>query len=96
MMNDRDKINRVTVKIYSEEYVIKGNAEGKYIEKVATYVDHKMNDISRKNPGLNSHKVAVLAAVNISDEYLRLKADYEELIKLLDEEDKRTKKGPKT
>ena len=87
-MNGKDKINRVNVRIMNDHYVIKGHAEKKYIEDVAAYVDLKMKELTLKNPYLSSHKIAVLTSVNITDEYFRLQKDYDELIKLLDEDRK--------
>ncbi len=87
-MSTKDKINRVTARIHEDEYVIKGNAERKHIEKVAAYVDLKMTQLTLSNRYLNPKKIAVLAAVNIADELFRLQEDYEALIKLLDEDKK--------
>ena len=84
----RDKISRITAIINGDEYVIKGNAEGQHIEKVAQYVDAKMNQLTQTNRYLTPKKVAVLAAVNIADELFRLQEDYQALIKLLDEDKK--------
>lgn len=77
---------RVTVKIYGEEYVVKGFASSEYIEGIAAYVDKKMHLIGNKNPHLSVSKVAVLAALNIADELHKLQEDYDSLVKLLDEE----------
>ena len=87
-MNAKEKINRVNVRILNDHYVIKGNAEKGHIEKVAAYVDLRMKQLTLKNPYLSPLKIAVLAAVNITDEFFRLQHDYDELIKLLDEDRK--------
>lgn len=87
-MNAKDKISRVNVRILNDHYVIKGNAEKNHIEKVASYVDLKMKQLTLKNPYLTPLKIAVLTAVNITDEFFRLQKDYDELIKLLDEDRK--------
>lgn len=78
--------SRVTVKIYGEEYVVKGYAEPEYIEGIAAYVDKKMRLIGQRNPHLSVSKVAVLAALNIADELTRLQEDYDSLVRLLEEE----------
>jgi cell division protein ZapA len=52
---------------------------------VAGYVDDKMRQISAANPRLDTNKLAVLAALNMADEYFRLRMEYEELIKLLEQ-----------
>lgn len=84
-MKAKDKINKVSVRIFDDEYVIKGSADIYHIEKVASLVDQKMKQLCQKNPYLSPKKIAVLTALNIADELFRLRDDYDALIKLLDE-----------
>jgi cell division protein ZapA len=59
----------VKVRIFGQEYSIRATTEEKYIKEVATYVDKKMAEVQRSVPsGLNASKIAILAAMNISDE----------------------------
>lgn len=61
--------NKVTVKIFGQEYTIMGSKPREHIIKVADYVDVKMKEISQ---ALNSgpvSSIAVLSAVNIADDY---------------------------
>lgn len=83
---DLDEKTRVSMRIYGEEYVIKGLADARYIEGIAAYVDKKMRQIGQKNPQLPVSKVAVLAALNIADELCKLQDDYDNLVKLLEEQ----------
>lgn len=85
-MNEDHK-NRISVTIYGRQYKIVGNASSNYIRMVADYIDEKMMSISDGNPRLDSSKIAVLAAVNIADEYFKLKQEYDELIQLLESEE---------
>ncbi|OOP68383.1 cell division protein ZapA, partial [Heyndrickxia oleronia] len=48
---------------------------------VASIVDAKMREIRSNNPSLDTSKLAVLTAVNTVNEYLKLKEQYELLIK---------------
>ena len=41
---------KVTVNIYGEEYVIKGQTDPAVIEKIAAYVDRKMRLVGQKKP----------------------------------------------
>lgn len=86
-MKPKEKLNKLTVNIYNDEYVIKGQADQDHIERVANYVDRMMKQISQKNPGLSAKQLAVLTAINVTDELLSLKENYDDLIKLLDEAD---------
>ncbi len=65
----------VRVSIFGSEYPIKSEADPDYIEKVAKYVDRKMREISSKVDIRSTAKVAILAALNITDELFREKAD---------------------
>ena len=64
---------KVKVNIYGGQYTIQGEADPQYINQVARYVDTKMNEVSRSMPGGNPVQVAILAALNIADEYFQLK-----------------------
>lgn len=82
---EKEKLNKLTVNIFDDEYVIKGQAEQNHIEKVSNYVDRLMKQISQKNPGLSPKQLAVLTALNVTDELLQLRENYNDLTKLLDE-----------
>jgi len=68
--------NRVTVEIMGEEYTIKGSGLPKSMEQAARHVDELMRSLAEKNRQLSSYKIAVLAAINLADELLKLKHDY--------------------
>jgi cell division protein ZapA len=78
--------NRVPVLIYGEEYVVKGNASEEYITMIAEYVDKKMKQIGNRDPRLPVTKLAVLAALNITDELSKLQADYDSIVKMIQQE----------
>lgn len=76
----------VTVTIYGNEYTMKGEADPAYISELAKYVDAKMNEIGKKSSA-PAAKVAILASMNIADEFHRLekaKADHLKLIETLE------------
>ncbi|GAB7388393.1 cell division protein ZapA [Bacillaceae bacterium] len=84
-MGEEEKINRLTVEIYGQQYKIVGKASISHMRAVAGYVDDKMRHIAETNPRLDTMKLAVLSAVNIADEYFRLKKEYEDLLHILEE-----------
>ncbi|MGI6574644.1 MAG: cell division protein ZapA [bacterium] len=61
--------NRVRVRIFNEEYILKGLGNEEYLRKLARYVDRTMNEVKSNNPKLMTAQVAVLAALNIADRY---------------------------
>jgi cell division protein ZapA len=76
----------VKVNIFGEDYPIKGDADAPYIEKVAEYVDLKMKEVSEKLSNKLPLRVAVLAAMHITDELFKEREDKDK--KLLDVEEK--------
>ena len=58
----------VRVNIYGDEYPVKGEADERYICKLADYVDRKMREIAQKAQPRDKLRVAVLAALNIAGE----------------------------
>lgn len=77
MKEDEGDILRV--RIFGEEYRIRGDADRKYTEKVADYVDQKMQEIAQNFSGRPVGKIAVLAALNITDELFSQRRQTEEL-----------------
>ncbi len=61
--------NKVTVRIYGQEYTIMGSQSRENIIKVAEHVDNKMKEISNALSTNNISSVAVLTAVNIADDF---------------------------
>lgn len=62
---------KTTVRINRQEYVLAGDEPEEYMHEVAIYVDKKMSEISNKYNHLSTSMIAVLAAVNITDELLK-------------------------
>ena len=77
----------VKVNIFGEDYPIRGDAERGYILQVGKYVDQKMREVAERLSNKSPLRVAVLAAMNITDELFREREEKEK--KLLDVE-KRT------
>lgn len=61
----------VPVEIHGQQYPIRSTLDPGYVAELAAYVDEKMRLASRETPGSDTLKVAVLAALNIADEYFR-------------------------
>jgi len=68
----------VRVEIYDQTYHLRGS-DPEYIAELAEYVDTKMRLISQQAATVDSLRVAVLAALNIADEYLMLKRKYDSI-----------------
>lgn len=65
--------NKVTVRIAGNEYVLCGDESPEYIQKVALFVDKKLQEITKKNHLLSTSMASVLASVNMADEVFSLR-----------------------
>ena len=70
--------NFVKVTIHGQEYTIKAPADATYIKNIAEYVDEKMREVQEElsTPQVPA-KVAILAAMNISDDLFAIKRNLE-------------------
>jgi cell division protein ZapA len=68
----------VVVEIYDQVYQLRGT-DPQHIERLASIVDAKMRAVSAHGATVDSLRVAVLAALNIADELLSLRARYDTL-----------------
>ena len=70
--------NFVKVTIYGQEYTIKAPADATYIKNIAEYVDEKMREVQEElsTPQVPA-KIAILAAMNISDDLFAIKRNHE-------------------
>jgi len=66
----------IRVEIYDQAYNLRGT-DADYIRKLGEYVDLKMRAVSEQTATVDSLRVAVLAALNIADEYHLLKKKYD-------------------
>ena len=63
----------VEIKVFSQTYTVKTDAEEDYIQEVAKYVNEKMEEILKKTKSVSTLNVAILTALNIADDLLREK-----------------------
>jgi cell division protein ZapA len=75
------------VEIFDQAYNLRGS-DPEYILKLAEYVDAKMRAVAQATNTIDTVRLAVLAALNIADEYHLLKrkdgvADYQKRAHLL-------------
>lgn len=71
--------NKLVVKINDREYTIASQESRKYMLGIADLVDRKMKEISHASPELNTTLTAVLTALNLADDFVRLQHADQEL-----------------
>jgi cell division protein ZapA len=72
-------MERVQVEIYGQVYSIKGGDDPAHVRKLAAYVDSKMKEVEKGTGTVDPHRVAILTALTIADEFHALQERYEEL-----------------
>ncbi len=78
-MESKEK-NRVTVSIMGEDYILRGTSSAYEMDRVGRYVDRLMRKLAESNIQMSRHRVAVLAALNLADELIKLKSEQEKQI----------------
>ncbi len=69
-----DTANLVKVSILGQDYTVKAPADATYIKEVAEYVNEKMKEVQDSiGPDQSSTRIAILAAMNISDELFSIR-----------------------
>ena len=70
---------RYDIKILGQELAVLSDAEDEQVNSVVRFVNDKMEDIMQTSDGLRTVDVAILAALNISEEFLKLKGVNQDL-----------------
>ncbi len=68
-----------SVKIFNREYNIRSDAESEYIEKLASLLDGKMRRVAERTSSADALKLAILAGLELADEYFHAHQRLEEL-----------------
>ncbi len=66
----------VRVEIFDQAYNLRGS-DADYINRLAEYVDTKIRQVAQQASTVDSTRLAVLAALNIADEFLTIKRKYD-------------------
>ena len=73
--------NKNTVMISGQEYAFKTGAESKTIQAVADYINAKMKEVESAGVDTSSQlRIAVLAAMNITDELFTYKKEKKKFV----------------
>lgn len=76
----------IRVVIYDQEYNLRGQLDPEYIRKLGRYVDEKMRSVASRTQTVDSLRTAILAAMNIADEYHQMAARFEVETRQMDSE----------
>ena len=74
-MNARNE--PTTVEIYGQTYNVRGEGDPAYLTEVARFVDSRMREVAAQANLGDPMKIAILAALNIADEFVQFKQKHE-------------------
>lgn len=75
----------VEVDIFGQAFrIAAGGAEPEYVQRLAAYVDERMRAIARTTRAASLNRVAVLAALNIADDLLKLQEQHDHATHVFD------------
>jgi cell division protein ZapA len=74
---------RYDIKILGQELAVLSDAEDEQVANVVQFVNDKMQDIVQSSDGLRTVDVAILAALNITEDFLKLKGVNQDLCEQL-------------
>jgi cell division protein ZapA len=67
------------IKILKQELSVLSDAEEEHVANVVRFVNEKMGEVLQDRNGLKTSDVAILAALNIAEEFLKLKEVHQEI-----------------
>jgi len=62
----------ILVAIYNQTYSLRGELDEAYMQQLAAYVDEKMRALAAHTETADPLRLAILAALNLADDYFRL------------------------
>lgn len=63
--------NLTQVEIFGHHYNVRAEGDPAYIQELAKFVDGKMREIAQHAPTVDPVKIAILTALNVSDDLFR-------------------------
>ncbi len=68
-----------TVTIFNQTFRVRSGDNPEYVQELARYVDEKMSELAEQTLTVDTLKIAILAALNIADDYISTRGELEQL-----------------
>lgn len=81
-------VNRITLSIMGDDYIVTGTDDPEYIKDIGKYLAERIEALADSAGGtarLSKTQLAILAALQIADDYHRILREHEELMQLMRE-----------
>jgi cell division protein ZapA len=73
-----DTNDSTTVEIFGQTYNVRGEGDPNYLTELARVVDSRMREVAAEVATVDPVKIAILAALNIADEFSRYRKQREQ------------------
>lgn len=73
-----DKI-KTKVVLAGQTFYVTGNGDDEYVKQLEQMVNTRIKEVSRAYPSLGANHCALLAMLNLADEYMQLKSSTEQI-----------------
>lgn len=80
---------KIDITLHGQKFVINTDASEEYIRGLENFVNASMKHVEGKFPSKINYKIALLAALNIADEYFKYKIFMEEFRKKVQEKSRK-------
>ena len=67
-----------TVTIFNQTFRVRSGDNPEYVQKLARHVDEKMSELAEQTLTVDTLKIAILAALNIADDYISTREELEQ------------------
>ncbi len=67
-----------TVTIFNQTFRVRSGDNPEYVQELARYVDEKMSELAEQTLTVDTLKIAILAALNIADDYISTRGELEQ------------------
>src|SRR5258707_8512259 len=74
---DGEYDSTTTVEIFGQTYNVRGEGDPDYLTELAQFVDARMREVAAQVATVDPMKIAILAALNIADEFSRYRKQRE-------------------
>lgn len=72
------KYDSISVDIFGQSYQVRGEGDPDYLMELARFVDTRMREVAAQVATVDPMKIAILAALNIADEFSRYRKKRED------------------
>jgi cell division protein ZapA len=70
------KYDSTEVEIFGQTYNVRGEGDPNYLTELARFVDARMREVAAEVATVDPMKIAILAALNIADEFSRYRRQH--------------------